>query len=922
MKRGALWGDRPINTPLGYKTSARAWYAALALSAALFLTSVIGLIRDARTPVFTFAYGPRTMGGPIYIDSNRVAGAPGPVSGLSRGDLIKIVDGVAVHDYWSTEVQLRRKPPGSTIRLMVDRNGTLIPVDISSLPARHSLASRTVFNAAFLAMTWCLLLMIAARRSRDAAVLPLLVGGSAGLACFTIDHPAAGYEEPSVRFVWATIYFFVMLLQIPAFIHWTLLFPIVRTISRRVLALIYAPFACAFVAAVAFMAAFVKAGDLAPMFPLAYSLMGLAGLGTLIGCAVLVSTAYGGLAKVQRLQVKWLAAGVCVGFLPEIVFSIVPQVFFNRVNWIIPDRLCEMAYVAIPIGFAFSILQYRLFDVDLIVGGLVRYAVLAGLLIAVEHLFHVRYTFMWSGSAESWAVSALGVAGVGAITWRWFERPLGQSGVKRQDVAQRLHELAAECPDPESRLSQACELLVDQLRFRRGGVFLVDEGSGRCYCHRAANITTAVDDVQFAASGKLVTWVRAHPGPIRCKVHGRVIGLELIAANERARLERLDPTIIVPMRRESRLLGFWVFSDHVNGATPNTPMVHFLAELVAELAGHLSPGPDAASRSVRSDQSRPRPHVSAWFADQSTVSMGLSAGPVAGAPRAKVLGPYEIREQLGSGSFGTVWSAVHQRSERLVAVKALHPHLREDPELFIRFIEELAVMTAISDPNVVRVLDFGNEEGTPWLAMELVRGESLRQRLMRVGVLDVSESLRIGEGVANGLAACHQVGVIHRDLSPGNILLPEKRVCLVDFGLALRDGPRLGMDAGAEKRVAGTPLYMSPEHVQGDSLYPGSDLFALGSILYECLSGEAPFRGGAYPEVLDRIVTGDHKPLGERCPGLPRDVTVIVENLLTPRRAERPADARQVARQLRRARKKVGAPGGPSPAAGSFEAAR
>jgi serine/threonine-protein kinase len=359
------------------------------------------------------------------------------------------------------------------------------------------------------------------------------------------------------------------------------------------------------------------------------------------------------------------------------------------------------------------------------------------------------------------------------------------------------------------------------------------------------------------------------------------------------------------MRQGSRFLGFWVFSSHMNGAQPNSPMLKLLSELVTnagmgmDLASSLATTRDFISERARA------PHVSGWFSEQSTRQVDPNVGPGVEADALRSMGPFELREKLGSGSFGTVWSAVHRKTEFIVALKMLHPHLRDDPELFNRFLDELAVMTAIDDPNVVRVFDFGNEEGTPWFAMELVRGESLRVRLSRPGALKVDETLTIGEQVASGLAACHRAGVIHRDLSPGNILLARHRVYLVDFGLAHRKGSMLGLQARESSGLAGTPLYMSPEHIDGADLYPGSDLFALGSILYECFSGSAPFKGVTYSDTLLQIQAGRFRPLAEHCPGLSNEVVGVVESLLEVGRERRPADARRVARQLRNLRRKA-----------------
>src|SRR5262249_54575883 len=161
----------------------------------------------------------------------------------------------------------------------------------------------------------------------------------------------------------------------------------------------------------------------------------------------------------------------------------------------------------------------------------------------------------------------------------------------------------------------------------------------------------------------------------------------------------------------------------------------------------------------------------------------------------------------------------------------LHRDPGENPEAFRRFLLEVSAMRDVDDPHVVRILDCGNAEGLPWFAMDWVDGENLRRKLARAGRLRTEEALAIAAQIARGLHACHRAGLIHRDVAPANILLSGQRAILADLGLVHRTPGAGSIDR--RTAMAGTILYMSPEQVAGRRLSPASDLFSLGSVLYE-----------------------------------------------------------------------------------------
>ena len=202
-------------------------------------------------------------------------------------------------------------------------------------------------------------------------------------------------------------------------------------------------------------------------------------------------------------------------------------------------------------------------------------------------------------------------------------------------------------------------------------------------------------------------------------------------------------------------------------------------------------------------------------------------------------GRYELLKLLGEGGMGAVYKARDAELERDVALKVIKPELAEHPEILQRFKQELILARQVTDRNVIRIFDIGEAGKIKFITMEYLEGENLHQLLKQRGKLEVGEAVDIMEQVASGLAAAHREGIIHRDLKPGNIMRDKSgRVVVMDFGLA-RTFSGDGMTrTGA---MLGTIEYMSPEQAQGKELKASSDIFTVGLILYELLSGVMPF---------------------------------------------------------------------------------
>lgn len=263
------------------------------------------------------------------------------------------------------------------------------------------------------------------------------------------------------------------------------------------------------------------------------------------------------------------------------------------------------------------------------------------------------------------------------------------------------------------------------------------------------------------------------------------------------------------------------------------------------------------------------------------------------------LGQFDVMRVLGRGGMGAVLEAFDTRLQRNVALKVLDPDLAGDEIARQRFCREARAAASITHENVVAVhhVERSSADGLPFLVMQLIAGESLDQRLERVGKLPLREVVRIGLQAAQGLAAAHAQGLIHRDVKPGNILLESTgdRVKLTDFGLA-----RVAEDVKLTRSgfVSGTPLYMAPEQAMGAEPDPRSDLFSLGAVLYEMCAGQPPFAGNSALAILKKIADEKHRPLRELNPAIPDWLAGTIDRLLAKKPDERIQSATQLVELL------------------------
>ncbi len=267
-----------------------------------------------------------------------------------------------------------------------------------------------------------------------------------------------------------------------------------------------------------------------------------------------------------------------------------------------------------------------------------------------------------------------------------------------------------------------------------------------------------------------------------------------------------------------------------------------------------------------------------------------------------MVGRYALTSVIGTGGLATVFRANLIGTQREVAVKILHPHLR-DPNQVERMKREAQATVALHHPNIVSVLDFGqSSHGEPYLVMEVLEGEPLDEMMKRVEQVDEKTAIRFAVQIARGLARAHDFGVVHRDIKPANIFACRGReggqvIKLVDFGIALVAGDDRLTAAGS---IIGSPKYLAPERITRGEIQPSCDLYALGLVMFEMVAGRSPFTSETSMAYLADHVRTPPPRLRELVPTIAPELDDLIDGLLAKEPTDRPPDAHAVIEQLAR----------------------
>jgi eukaryotic-like serine/threonine-protein kinase len=337
-------------------------------------------------------------------------------------------------------------------------------------------------------------------------------------------------------------------------------------------------------------------------------------------------------------------------------------------------------------------------------------------------------------------------------------------------------------------------------------------------------------------------------------------------------------------------------------AEPASPGFDPDATRVAPVAAPLGEMPSITAANARIAQPTNPPSWTGGKAARSGAGDTLPGGPAVGDMPQRQVGRYQIVGNLGRGGMASVYRAHDPGIGRDVAIKFLHSTLCEDDDCRARFLREARAAGGLSHPNIVTVHDVGEIDGRPYMAMEFLQGDVLSALMKPNQPLPVRQVLVMGIQLAEALAYAHAHRIVHRDIKPGNIVRLEgtDTIKVTDFGIAHMDSTETGEQRTRVGDVLGTPQYMSPEQTRGDKLDGRSDLFSVGIVLYQMLTGHRPFGGDSLVALAMKIANEEPAPLEKARPDLPPALRRIVERCLAKNPDRRFQSGRELSEALSR----------------------
>jgi len=260
---------------------------------------------------------------------------------------------------------------------------------------------------------------------------------------------------------------------------------------------------------------------------------------------------------------------------------------------------------------------------------------------------------------------------------------------------------------------------------------------------------------------------------------------------------------------------------------------------------------------------------------------------------------YEISEEIGRGGMAIVFKAIQKNLGRIVALKVINQNLVNDSEFLSRFHREAQLVARLNHSNIVHVYDEGIQNGYHYMAMEFLNGINLYNRIQKEQKLSIPEVITIGGQIANALQHAHSHGIIHRDIKSSNIIITQEgRAVLLDFGIAYA---AFGLKLTKTGTIFGTPEYMSPEQAQGEKVDYRTDIYSLGVVLFECLSGHSPFKGDNPITIIHKVIHEVPPLLSDIRPDIPVKLARVINKALAKNPEQRYASAVKFAQELEQA---------------------